>query len=343
MEEILERIRMGGSVFEGLEKINAKKKLRIENLNEIFNTGKNFPFLDLDGSKEFLLTGRASRASIYKVKGEGLEWVKNLGTDVVKQACWLPLDASICFSVENDWLTMWDSNSGKIALRHFSQDILKVVPHNRYQTLALLTGERNSQLIDYLSGDLVFSMPSAYKVAQWSPAKDEFFVTGNENQCFLWDIRRLRSPIYSVGFLDKSGPYKKVKVENSVNVYDDFFYVQLDKNKSMMGKVLDLEFSQDGRKVLIKSQKGLFRADLMQAQEDPEFIVRENCKAGFVRDSELGILSAVDKGVVRYDENGKILQKLSFARDLSGLIEVNHLGVFYVVDDKCDVHKICVE
>jgi len=217
------------------------------------------------------------------------------------------------------------------------------VPHIGNQTLALLTGQRNSQLIDYLTGDVVFSIPSAFSVAQWSPAREEFFVTANENECFLWDTRRLRNPIYSIGFLEKSGPYKKAKVENPINVYNDFFYVQCDRNKSMIWKVLDLKFSQDGRKVLIKTKKGLFWVDLMQALEDPELIVREDCKTGFVVDSELGILSAADKGMVRYDENGRVLQRLGFARDLCGLIEVSHLGIFYVVDDKCDVHKICVE
>lgn len=333
---------MGGGIIEGLEKINDYKKLKIEKINEISNAGQNFPFLDLDSTDQYLLTGQLGRISIFKQEDDGLKFVSNFGSGNTKHASWLPIDASVCFSAETNYCTMWDSNTGKAAFKYDSQGAQKVVPHVSTQTLLLFNEERSSKLIDYVTGDTVHSFSLGFEVMKWSPARDEFFVTGTEKKCFLWDIRRLRSPVFAIGFNEHKGPYKRIKVEQSVNVYEEFF-VSHEKDKSLVAKVLDLRFNEDGRKVLIKCSKGIYRTDLLQAQDDPDFIVREESKAGFVVESEFGVLSAVSNGICRYTQNGELSQKLNFQRSLIEIAQISHLGLFYVLDSKCNMHTISIE
>lgn len=342
MESIVEKIRMGGGIFEGLEKINAYKRLKIEKLNEIYNAGINFPFLDLDNSQQYLLTGQLGRIGIFKQEGDGLSFVGSLGSGDTRHASWLPLDAGVCFSAETSNCTMWDSNIRKAVFKYECQGVRRVVPHLRSQTYVLFSGENCSKLIDYMTGDTVHCFPYAFDVIKWSPARDEFFVTGTEKKCLLWDVRRLRSPVFAIGFNEHKGPYKRTKVGQSFNVYEEFF-ISHEKDKTLEAKILDLKFSEDGRKVLIKCSKGIYRTDLLQTQEDPDLVVKEESKEGFVEDSDLGILSGVNNGICRYNQNGELTQKLNFQRSLIEIIQIKDLSLFYVLDSKCNVHRISTE
>jgi WD40 repeat protein len=340
--DILESLRLGAEIYEGLNQFNKRKQLFqdysfTENKT---NLPRSQVFLDLESNKQFLIAPSFSkhRFTVFRRDFTGIRKVSELGLFLVDKAAWVSWDASLCFSLEQSKVHLWDSNSGKVISNYESMKFTNFQPALKEKELVLLNGPREALLLDFISGEVVEKGFQATGDIKWSPFSENYFLTGKNEKCLFWDIRRLRSPVFSLGFKENLERYKKMKADNMTNAYDlMFFKGQLN---SFQDNILDFSFAIDGRWVFIQTASGIFRVNLTCVDNEPELVVAQENQAGLVLETHLGLVSAKNNGLIRYGEYFDPVQVINFP--IVKLVEIPDEDVWYLLDSFCEIRRLSV-
>jgi WD40 repeat protein len=262
---------------------------------------------------------------------------------LLKDSRWLPIDSSIFFTVSVQVLRMWDSNTATVLSESALESGRMIEPHLNMNEV-LLVGDYDKFIVrDYVSNTNVHVIHDKVLSAKWSPYKDEYFITGGTQHVKVWDIRRLKSPVYYCGYLNQSNPRKRYKNNGSINIYDDFFIYQ-DTIRNIDEPSYAMEFSIDGRYIYIKTNIQILKVDLLNAESAPIAMhtYTENCKKHAIKRIHDGFLTNIGKSVTKFSEDFSTRQTIEIKNQIIGFAEIPTDESLEILDCTGKLHKLKV-
>ena len=212
-----------------------------------------------------------------------------------------------------------------------------------FQNSLFVIVQNSSFLIkDFASGNLVSERKGRTNFAKWSPYREEYLVTGEENTVKIWDTRRLLTPVYTCGFSSNYNPRKKAKYINSLNVYEEFFMSHSTNTaKKFEENVIAADFSKDGRYIFIQTLREIFKVDLCCAETDPTILAHGLYNKSFpmLKRTDDEIITTMKKDIMIYNSSGDTKQIIRFHQKPVGIAEIKHEGYLYILGREGDLQR----
>ena len=343
--EIIESLRLGADIEQGIQEMNLNKILTHDytySFDKDLNKRKRI-FLDLDFENRFIIAPALNRNkfAVLQRKGQIVERVAELGTVDVQKAAWVRWDPSVCFDLELGRVCMWDTNEGKKIFSFATEGVADFQVSERESGLMMGMGCDGLVILDFRTGDVQARGSDVRGLAKWSNYSGNHFASAFEDRCRLWDIRRMLSPVFEVGFFDCSEVVKKGKVERRIDAYDLMFF---DRRKRRMDEfIIDFSFGLDGGWLFIKTQSGIFRLNLKNTDIEIEKIFSRNCTSpGAILETHLGLVSIQNRIIRRFDTYFSEFQSIKIPQGENLLIEISDEDTWYTLDQTCELRQYSV-
>lgn len=297
--------------------------------------------MDIDISNQFLLISRVNQWEIFRHTFEVPEQVNSKGTLDLLSSKWLPIDPSVFFTVGLSQINMWDSNTGEFI---FNEDIKNgkfVEPSLSSNSLLIAMTGNSLKIKDFSQWETTSKVDIQADSAKWSPYREEYFATVERKNVQIWDLRKTRSAIYSCGYNSNEFPTKKAKFQYSSNVYQDFFLASKTQNL-MQDRALGIEFSQDGRFLLVLTGKNLVKVDLCCCGTEYSVLAKGDYRRNksVIKRIDDGIIVGTHRKLVKYSQNGEVRQILEFPQEPIAAEYMRNGDYLYVLESEGDLHRL---
>ncbi|CAG9326857.1 unnamed protein product [Blepharisma stoltei] len=253
-----------------------------------FSTQQELFSLDLECSERYLLCGSYRGWMILDLSDDGVSLVSNFQSPkVIFQTKWFPIDPSIFFTLDSSLAIIWDSNTGK-RLESLSITNGKELEVQQGENGLVAVNCGNSvKFVDIANWKENLKAEGKFSTFKWSPIKDEIFVTSGDNGSLsVWDIRRIKSPVFNFGAEDEEIlPNKFRRIQDSrvritnrtVNLYNDTFMKANLNITAGSDKYTGLDFSPDGMLLYAKTENSVEVFDMTQG-------IKHNITFPFLKD-----------------------------------------------------------
>ena len=237
---------------------------------------------------------------------------------------------------------MWDTNLSNAIYSEVIDGGLTIEPTLFNNSLLVIVQNSKFSIKDFSSGDLVSETIGRTKFAKWSPYREEYLATGEENTIKIWDTRRLSTPVHTCGFSNNNNPRKRAKYTNSVNMYGELFMSQsVNQVKKFEDNVVAADFSKDGRFLFVQTTKEIFKVDLCCSDIDPSIFASGiyNESSPILKRIDDGIISAMQTNAIIYNNSGDTKQIINFHQELAGITGINQGDYFYILGLQGDLQR----
>lgn len=253
---------------------------------------------------------------------------------------WLPIDPSVFFTVSRSHVNMWDSNTGESIFNEYIDKGKFIEPSLSSNSLLMVMSGESLKIQDFSQWETTSQVQVQADTAKWSPYREEYFATVEGRNVKIWDLRKTRSAIYSCGYNSNESVTKRAKFQCSNNVYQDFFLTSKTHNQ-MQDRALGIEFSQDGRFLLVLTGKNIVKVDLCCCGTEHSVLSNGEYrkKKPLIKRIDDGIVVGSHRNLIKYSQNGEVKQILEFSNEPIAAEYMRNGDYLYVLESEGDLHR----